>query len=63
MFIPGQCRMWARPTTGDQQYWRAMSYAPRDYRACEHIVGIYTNDFPNMEYRITADSDLCRPVG
>jgi hypothetical protein len=55
--------MWARPTTGDQQYWRAMSYAPRDYRACEHIVGTYTNDFPNMEYRITADSDLCRPVG
>ena len=63
-FIPGLCRIWARRTSGDDQYWRVMTYAPRGYHDCERIVDDYIDRFGNLyHYTITADHDLCRPRG
>ncbi len=62
MFIPGLCRIWARRTSGDNQYWSVMSYAARGYTDCQRLVDDYTDRFGNVyQYAITADSDLCRP--
>ena len=64
MFIPGLCRIWARRTSGSDQYWTVMSYAPRGYNDCERIVDDYIDRFGNLyTYAITADHDLCRPRG
>jgi len=62
MSIPGLCKLWCRSTTGPNQYWVAMSYAARDYFACQQLGRLYQENFPDMEYRITANSDMCRPV-
>ena len=63
MFIPGMCRIWSRRTSGDDQYWSVMPYAPRGYTDCERLVDDYTDRFGNVyQYAITADHDLCRPV-
>ena len=39
-----------------------MTYAARDYFKCLHLVKLYREKFPHMEYVITADSPLCRPA-
>ena len=60
--IAGMCRVWARPTTGDNQYWTKLSYAPRGYADCEALVDYYEEEWGHHYlYEITADSDLCRP--
>ena len=60
--IPGICRIWARPTTGDNQYWQTMPYAPRGYSDCVRLVEDYQDRFGNLYmYEITADLDICRP--
>ena len=64
MFIPGLTRVWAKPQRGDSTYWFKMSYAPRGYSDNERLVDHYESEFPNQYfYQITADSDLCRPLG
>ena len=60
--IPGQCRIWTRYHAADDPYWVTMSYAPRGYRECLRIVQAYRERYPEREYRITADSDLLRPL-
>ena len=61
--IAGLCRVWARPTTGDNQYWTKLSYAARGYADCEALVDYYEEEWgSHYLYEITADSDLCRPA-
>ena len=62
--IPGLCRIWARRQSGDNMYWFSMPYAARGYRDCVSLVDHYQGEWGNhYQYRITADHDLCRPVG
>lgn len=62
MFIPGLCRIWARKTSGPDQYWQKMSYSSRGYSDCERLVEDYQDRFGNLYvYEITSDSDLMRP--
>ena len=60
--IPGLCRIWTRYHAADDPYWVTMSYAARDYRGCLRIVQTYRERYPEREYLITADSDLCQPL-
>lgn len=63
--IPGMCRIWAKRINGeDRSYWIAMPYAARGYDDCQSIVDYYEEEWPGAYlYEITADSDLCCPVG
>ena len=64
MFIPGMTRIWVKPQRGDNQYWFQINRTSRGYTENEQLVDVYERDFPNQYfYQITADSDLCRPVG
>ena len=61
-FIPGLCRIWCKPTFGDNQYWRPMTYPERGWSDCVRIVEDYQERFGNCyRYEITTDSDLARP--
>ena len=41
-----------------------MSYAPRGFTECERLVEDYEDRFGHLyTYAITADLDICRPVG
>ena len=66
-FIPGMCRVWSRRRRSEgveSTYWVAMPYAARGYRDCANLIEYYEDRFGNLyDYAITADSDLCRPVG
>ena len=62
MIIPGMCMVWCRKA--GQPYWVDLPNAPRSYAECEHLVEYYENGWGDLyEYRITAASPLCRPVG
>ena len=61
MSIPGLCRIWTR-VPSVSPYWTKMTYAPRDYRGCLHIVKAYRARWPEREYRITADFDNLQPL-
>ena len=64
MFIAGLTRLWAKPQSGENQYWFQINRAARGYHENERLIDIYENDWPNQYfYQITADSDLCRPLG
>ena len=59
--IPGMCRVWTRVPAIDP-YWVKMTYAPRDYHGCVRLKQAYQARFPEREYLITADHDLCQPL-
>ena len=59
--IPGLCRVWTR-VPAVSPYWTNMSYAGRDYRGCLRIVQAYRARYPDREYLITADHDICQPL-
>ena len=60
--IPGICRVWARRTSGEDQYWHVLPYAPRGYSECQQLVDYYEEQWgSHYVYEITANSDLCRP--
>jgi hypothetical protein len=60
--IPGLCIVWCQRK--GEPYWTRMSYQPRGYESCEQLVDIYEEEWgTHYFYKITAASDLCRPVG
>lgn len=63
--IPGLTRIWAKRNATDQTYyWFSMPYAPRGYDENMQLVDHYESEFPGQYfYKITADSNLCRPKG
>ena len=62
IMIPGLCQVWCRKA--GQPYWAELPNAPRGYTECEHLVEYYEEGWGDLyEYRITAASPLCRPVG
>ncbi len=61
MSIPGMCRVWTRNPSVDP-YWVKMTYAARDYAGCLRIKQAYEHRFPEREYLITEDFDICQPL-
>ena len=39
--IAGMCKVWARKTVGDDQYWFQLPQAARGYQECQHLVDYY----------------------
>ena len=61
--IPGLCRVWARRTSGNDQYWHRLPQHGRGFRECQDLVDYYEEHWgSHYIYEITADHDLCRPA-
>lgn len=48
----------------DQRYWSPLPNAPRGFTECEALVDYYESNWGDLyEYKITANSRLCQPLG
>ena len=63
--IPGMCRLWMRPkpTPQSRPFWTEAPNRPGGYTEMEDLQDVYEEKFPGLyEFRITADSYLCKPL-